>query len=179
MSEGTPLTLPGGAAPPVRIVIPSPSILLRTGSARNLVNRGGVASVRFARPLAARGVTNAVLADRTLHLQLDEAVELDGVLHRQLLDDRLDQAADDHLSRPPPVDAPAPAGRRAAPRPPCSRSLRAGSSPAPRRSPSPGRCRSASRRRAATRRSGRSISRSWRRGRPSAGRGSWCGRRPC
>src|SRR3989304_7705829 len=89
MTEGTPLTLPGGAAPPVRIVIPSPSILLRTGSARNLVNRGGVASVRFARPLASLGVTNAVLADRTLHLQLDEAVELDGVLHRQLLDDRL------------------------------------------------------------------------------------------
>src|SRR3989304_1444190 len=99
MTQGTPLALPGAAAPPVRIVIPSPSILLRTGSARNLVNRGGVASVRFARPLAALGGTNAVLADRTLHLQLDEAVELDGVLHRQLLDDRFHEAVNDHLRR--------------------------------------------------------------------------------
>src|SRR3954451_15804506 len=30
------------------------------------------------------------LANRALHLQLDEAVHLDRVLHRQLLDDRLD-----------------------------------------------------------------------------------------
>src|ERR1017187_1155336 len=30
------------------------------------------------------------------HLQLDQAVELDRVLHRQLLGDRLDEAVDDH-----------------------------------------------------------------------------------
>src|SRR5437764_849190 len=36
-------------------------------------------------------------ANRALHLQLDQAVELDGVLHRKLLGDRLDEAVDDHL----------------------------------------------------------------------------------
>src|SRR3990172_10865557 len=30
------------------------------------------------------------------HLQLDQAVELDGVFHRQLLSDGLDEAVDDH-----------------------------------------------------------------------------------
>ena len=39
------------------------------------------------------------LADRALHLQLDQPVQLDRVLHRQLLDDRLDKAIDDHLGR--------------------------------------------------------------------------------
>src|SRR3954453_9850452 len=39
------------------------------------------------------------LANRALHLQLDEAVHLDRVLHRQLLDDRLDEAVDDQLRR--------------------------------------------------------------------------------
>src|SRR3990172_12005910 len=38
-------------------------------------------------------------ADAALHLQLDEPVELDGVLHRQLLDDRLDEPGDDHRGR--------------------------------------------------------------------------------
>jgi cell filamentation protein len=32
-----------------------------------------------------------LLANRALHLQLDQAVHLDAVLHRQLLDDRLDE----------------------------------------------------------------------------------------
>src|SRR5919112_4187758 len=38
-----------------------------------------------------------VLANGAFHLQLDEAVHLDRVLHRQLLDDRLDEAVDDQL----------------------------------------------------------------------------------
>ena len=39
------------------------------------------------------------LANGALHLQLDQAVHLDRVLHRQLLDDRLDEAVDDHGGR--------------------------------------------------------------------------------
>src|SRR5690606_26234680 len=38
-------------------------------------------------------------ADGPLHLELDEAVELQGVLHRQLTGDRLDEAAHDHRHR--------------------------------------------------------------------------------
>src|SRR5215217_7367224 len=36
-------------------------------------------------------------ANRALHLQLDQAVHLDRVLHRELLGDRLDEPVDDHL----------------------------------------------------------------------------------
>src|SRR4051812_37335578 len=38
-------------------------------------------------------------SDRAFHLQLDQAVELEGVLHRQLTRDRLDEAAHDHRHR--------------------------------------------------------------------------------
>ena len=38
----------------------------------------------------------APLADGAFHLELDQPVHLDGVLHRQLLDERLDEAGDDH-----------------------------------------------------------------------------------
>src|SRR6185369_14677046 len=38
-----------------------------------------------------------ISADRALHLQLDQAVQLDRVLHRQLFGDRLDEPVDDHL----------------------------------------------------------------------------------
>src|ERR687888_1085972 len=37
-------------------------------------------------------------ANRALHLQLDQPVHLHGVLHRQLLDDRLDESVDDELA---------------------------------------------------------------------------------
>src|SRR4051812_29744862 len=40
----------------------------------------------------------AVLPNRALHLQLDQPVHLDRVLHRELLDDRLDEAVDDELA---------------------------------------------------------------------------------
>src|ERR671912_2150273 len=36
------------------------------------------------------------LTDRAFHLQLDQAVQLDGVLQRKLLRDGLDEAVDDH-----------------------------------------------------------------------------------
>src|SRR4051795_6111385 len=39
----------------------------------------------------------AALANGALHLELDQAVHLDRILHRQLLDDRLDEAVDDQL----------------------------------------------------------------------------------
>lgn len=38
----------------------------------------------------------AGLADRALHLELDEPVHLDGELHRKLFDDRLDKSAHHH-----------------------------------------------------------------------------------
>src|SRR5215217_752636 len=38
-------------------------------------------------------------ANGALHLELDQAVHLDRVLHRELLDDRLDEAVDDQLAR--------------------------------------------------------------------------------
>src|SRR3954471_6915761 len=40
----------------------------------------------------------AALANGALHLELDEAVHLDRVLHRKLLDDRLDEPVDDQLA---------------------------------------------------------------------------------
>src|SRR5690349_2918688 len=43
--------------------------------------------------------TAANSANGALHLELDEAVHLDRVLHRELLDDRLDEAVDDQLAR--------------------------------------------------------------------------------
>jgi hypothetical protein len=36
------------------------------------------------------------LADGAFHLKLDEAVEFDGIFHREFLSDRLDEAVDDH-----------------------------------------------------------------------------------
>src|SRR3954451_5048584 len=39
----------------------------------------------------------APLANRALHLEFDQAIHLDRVLHRKLLGDRLDEAVDDHL----------------------------------------------------------------------------------
>src|SRR4051795_13540547 len=40
-------------------------------------------------------LTNKDLTHRTFHLELDELVHLDGVFHGQLLDERLDEPADD------------------------------------------------------------------------------------
>src|SRR4051812_41693301 len=54
------------------------------------------AAARSGRAASHAGVVVA-LANGALHLELDEAVHLDRVLHRQLLDDRLDEAVDDQL----------------------------------------------------------------------------------
>src|SRR3954447_21730112 len=43
------------------------------------------------------GSARTCSANRALHLELDQPVELDRVLHRQLFGDRLDEAVDDHL----------------------------------------------------------------------------------
>src|SRR5439155_529376 len=51
---------------------------------------------RRASLLRALGAVRGALTDRPDHLELDEAVELDRVLHRQLLGHRLDEPVDDH-----------------------------------------------------------------------------------
>src|SRR5262245_53167051 len=51
-------------------------------------------------PFAFRLTRSATASANTpLHLELDQPVELDRVLERQLLRDRLDEAADDHRGR--------------------------------------------------------------------------------
>src|SRR4051794_19965766 len=49
-------------------------------------------------PLYCGSSSSCQLANRALHLKLDQAVHLDRVLHRELLDDRLDEAVDDELA---------------------------------------------------------------------------------
>src|SRR3954453_12195628 len=68
-----------------------PAVPRKVGSSSSAI-RARAASRRASRLVA---VTSA---NRALHLQLDEPVHLDGVLHRQLLDDRLDEAVDDELA---------------------------------------------------------------------------------
>ena len=43
-----------------------------------------------------KGVAALRLADGAFHLHLYQAIELDGVLHRQLLDEEVEEAVDDH-----------------------------------------------------------------------------------
>src|SRR6266481_5902667 len=45
---------------------------------------------------SAKAAAASALANRAFHLELDQAVHLDGVLERKLLRDRLDEARDDH-----------------------------------------------------------------------------------
>jgi hypothetical protein len=42
-------------------------------------------------------LSRPVYSTRAFHLELDQPVQLDRVLHRQLLHDRLHEAVDDHL----------------------------------------------------------------------------------
>src|SRR3954449_1750020 len=49
-------------------------------------------------PLYWGSSSSCQLPNGALHLELDQAVHLDRVLHRQLLDDRLDEAVDDELA---------------------------------------------------------------------------------
>src|ERR687897_168463 len=67
-----------------------------TAARRRSTSQSGPPSAR-----AASGV-NAVmerLANRSFHVELDEPAQLDRVLHRQRLHDRLDEAVDDHGRR--------------------------------------------------------------------------------
>src|SRR4051794_20956621 len=72
-----------------------PALPLKRGRSSSAATRA--ASLR--RALSHSGSrTAASSANGPLHLELDEAVHLDRVLHRQLLDDRLDEAVDDQLA---------------------------------------------------------------------------------
>src|SRR5215208_7869629 len=57
------------------------------------------AAARSRRAPSQPGCSIVALANGPLHLELDQAVHLDRVLHRQLLRDRLDEAVDDQLRR--------------------------------------------------------------------------------
>src|SRR6056297_3100047 len=64
-----------------------------SGSSRSSAMRRTVSSERLSIACV------LMLSERALHLEFDEPVELDGVLDRQLLRDRLDEPRDDHLFR--------------------------------------------------------------------------------
>src|SRR3954452_17247366 len=76
--------------------LPSPPSA--SGSNRPRSRRVGVNRQASSRPVGT-GKSVIWLADRTCHLELDEPVELQRVLHRQLARDRLDEAAHDHRHR--------------------------------------------------------------------------------
>ena len=69
------------------------------GQRQRLLQGDGALAARRSQAGSVTVVGLAELANRALHLQLDQPVHLDGVLHRQLLDDRLDEAVDDELAR--------------------------------------------------------------------------------
>src|SRR3954471_3244190 len=77
---------------PLRSVNSQPGVPLNDGSS-SVAAREAARSRR-----AARKSGTVALANRALHLELDQAVHLDRVLHRQLLDDRLDEAVHDQLA---------------------------------------------------------------------------------
>ena len=69
----------------------------RTEEEANLLDKAG------RRAGLSRGITvlsgpiqALVLTHRAFHLQFDQPVQFDGIFHRQLLDQGLDEAADDH-----------------------------------------------------------------------------------
>src|SRR4051794_68918 len=77
---------------PLRSVNSHPGVPLNDGSS----SEAAAEAARSRR--AARNSGTVALANRALHLELNEAVHLDRVLHRQLLDDRLDEAVHDQLA---------------------------------------------------------------------------------
>src|SRR4051795_5451815 len=92
MPSGVSSSSSGSASPP------SPST---TGVKASSASEPSSVNSQPGRPLnvGSSSAAGATSANGALHLQLDEAVHLDGVLHRQLLDDRLDEAVDDELGR--------------------------------------------------------------------------------
>src|SRR6266516_4619933 len=73
------------------------------------IGRCGMRSTARSRRAVSQAGSESVnaSANRALHLELDQPVHLDRVLHRELLDDRLDEARDDHPGRLVLVDPPA------------------------------------------------------------------------
>src|SRR3954451_22964987 len=86
---------PAGASTSMT-TLPSPPF--GNGSNRPRSRRVGVNRQASSRPVGT-GKSVIWLADRTFHLELDEPVELQRVLHRQLARDRLDETANDHRHR--------------------------------------------------------------------------------
>src|SRR5258708_17819481 len=72
-----------------------PAVPLKLGSGR--VSLKTAARSRRAARNSGSCSARPALANRALHLELDEPVHLDRVLHRQLLGDRLDEAVYDQL----------------------------------------------------------------------------------
>src|SRR5947207_15721393 len=73
-----------------------------TAASRRATSQSGPPSARAASGLNSRTAflgRGSALADRAFHAELDEAGELDRVLHRERLHDRLDEAVDDHRGR--------------------------------------------------------------------------------
>src|SRR3954447_9892531 len=82
-----------GSGPP-----PSP---FATGAKASSDSEPSSVNSQPGRPLnvGSSSAAGATAANGALHLELDEAVHLDRVLHRKLLRDRLDEAVDDQLRR--------------------------------------------------------------------------------
>src|SRR3954452_22673093 len=89
------IVTPGGASTSTT-TLPSPPSA--SGSNRPRSRRVGVNRQASSRPVGT-GKSVIGLSDRAFHLELDEPVELQGILHRQLARDRLDEAAHDHRHR--------------------------------------------------------------------------------
>src|SRR3954447_17773344 len=79
---------------PERSVNSQPGVPLNDGSSSVSLRE----AARSRRAASQAGSWAVALANRALHLELDQAVHLDRVLHRQLLDDRLDEAVHDQLA---------------------------------------------------------------------------------
>src|SRR5687768_6225629 len=66
---------------------------------RSAASTRGAAGMTGSQSKAAAPPSAGGSADRLDHLELNQAIQLDGVLHRQLLRDRLDEAVHDHRGR--------------------------------------------------------------------------------
>src|ERR1035437_3368948 len=81
---------------PLMSVNSQPACPLNCGSSRDSLRRTA-RSRRAARNSGSAVAVADASANRALHLELDQPVHLDRVLHRKLLGDRLDEAVDDQL----------------------------------------------------------------------------------
>src|SRR3954468_22089568 len=79
---------------PERSVNSQPGVPLNDGSSSVSLRE----AARSRRAASHSGSWTVALANRALHLELDQAVHLHRVLHRELPDDRLDEAVHDQLA---------------------------------------------------------------------------------